>query len=399
MSNQTGNSQDNTINGSNDDDVIKGLGGDDYLHGGGGNDVVHGGSGNDVIFGDGGNDKIFGEGGNDVVVLWSGHDVIDGGSGVDLLDFYNVTKGINIDLADGEITFKLTSGHGTATFTNTEGLYGSHYGDVIDGNGRDNWLFAMEGDDSVHGGGGDDVINGYKGNDKLFGDGGDDIFIMAPGKDTIDGGAGLDALDFYFAKSGVKVSLEEGSVSFTQVAGQGSAKFSGVECLVGSAHRDRLAGDGVANILNGREGDDTLSGLDGQDFLAGREGNDILVGGAGKDAFLFDIAPSAGKSFDTVTDFTADLDRLAFDSAVFDVDGTGRTRHFGNVNYQRIAVGQFQAGDGQVAKSEDVRIIYDQHNGILYYDSNGSEDGGLVQVADIGKHLDISAASVFAYHL
>jgi Ca2+-binding RTX toxin-like protein len=398
MTNQTGDGKRNKLNGSDHDDVIKGMVGNDVIHGMGGNDKIYGGDDNDLLFGDTGTNTVFGEAGDDQVVLWTGHDIIDGGSGTDLLDFYN-TKGIKIDLADSHISFHVKTVASSATFKNMEGLYGSRYSDRITGDDKDNRLFSEAGSDTVHGGDGDDVINGYIGNDKLFGDAGDDIIIAASGKDQVDGGDGSDWLDFYYTK-GVTVSLEKGSVKFRQLAGKALMEFESIENLHGSRHKDSLTGDDGANSLNGLDGNDTLVGLGGNDIFDGREGKDILKGGAGRDSFLFDIAPDAETNFDKILDFESGTDRLAFDKSVFDVKGTGKAQEIGNTTFQSMRHEQFQTGAGHDAENADVRIIYDATDGILYYDSNGSKSGGLAEVADIGKNLDISAdqIDVLWYH-
>jgi hypothetical protein len=84
-------------------------------------------------------------------------------------------------------------------------------------------------------------------------------------------------------------------------------------------------------------------------------------------------------------------------AGTFDVHGGGKTTAFGDVTFEKIDADEFQSGAGHVAADADVRLIYDSHNGILYYDSNGSGAGGLGELADLGKHLHIAASSVIIY--
>jgi Ca2+-binding RTX toxin-like protein len=76
-------------------------------------------------------------------------------------------------------------------------------------------------------------------------------------------------------------------------------RFVLVENLIGSAHRDWLSGDALANVIWGQGGDDTL---------AGRAGNDTLLGGAGADRFVF----QRGYDTDRIRDFQDNVDTIVF---------------------------------------------------------------------------------------
>jgi large repetitive protein len=96
--------------------------------------------------------------------------------------------------------------------------------------------------------------------------------------------------------------------SYTAVNGVTDATgdtFVGVENLLGSAFKDILTGDDLANRLDGGLGNDILNGAGGIDTLIGGLGNDRLTGGAGADVFQFNGAFGA----DTITDFWAGLGR------------------------------------------------------------------------------------------
>lgn len=56
-----------------------------------------------------------------------------------------------------------------------------------------------------------------------------------------------------------------------------------IEAVVGTASRDWVYGNEVANRLEGRAGDDLLVGREGDDSLFGGEGADSLMGGPGSD--------------------------------------------------------------------------------------------------------------------
>jgi Ca2+-binding RTX toxin-like protein len=97
--------------------------------------------------------------------------------------------------------------------------------------------------------------------------------------------------------------------------------------VVGSMYRDEIAGNGLANVLDGGRGNDVISGRDGNDTLRGGEdsdtlsgdagddtlcggdGNDTMRGGAGNDTFIDDTGADTfdgGAGIDTVDYSAAD---------------------------------------------------------------------------------------------
>jgi Ca2+-binding RTX toxin-like protein len=81
-------------------------------------------------------------------------------------------------------------------------LYGSQYGDTLDGGeGNDDlsgdahgWMYDLYGDDLLIGGPGNDLLRGMGGNDTLDGGDGIDFLNGGEGSDTILGGAGNDTI-------------------------------------------------------------------------------------------------------------------------------------------------------------------------------------------------------------
>lgn len=140
-------------------------------------------------------------------------------------------------------------------------------------------LGGLAGADRILGLAGDDTINGRAGNDILRGDEGADTLYGRAGHDTLRGGAGDDLLK----------------------GGKGNDGISG------DAGADRLYGEAGRDILGGGGGNDLLSGGSGNDVLKGGGGTDTLIGGAGLDTFVF-VNGHGGQ--DTITDFSADLDRI-----------------------------------------------------------------------------------------
>jgi dipeptidyl aminopeptidase/acylaminoacyl peptidase len=71
-------------------------------------------------------------------------------------------------------------------------IYGTQYGERIDGNGGNDRIFGNAGDDVVYGGAGSDAIGGGAGNDVIYGGAGNDILSGGVGNDVIYAGAGRD---------------------------------------------------------------------------------------------------------------------------------------------------------------------------------------------------------------
>lgn len=97
----------------------------------------------------------------------------------------------------------------------------------------------------------------------------------------------------------------------------------------GSPGNWTAATQGLANILNGGNGNDLLVAGGGNDILTGGAGNDVLIGGfgqdqltggAGADKFVFNASKSASDK-DTITDFNAaDGDQILLDTGIFGAD-------------------------------------------------------------------------------
>jgi Ca2+-binding RTX toxin-like protein len=175
--------------------------------------------------------------------------------------------------------------------------------------------------------------------------------------------------------------------SFTINLGGGEGTAVTLENLQGNLNAAGFSGsvqafavtrDGGATNYNlrGSSGSDVIlsENLLG-DTLNGGGGSDVLSGGDGADRFVFDSALGIG-NVDTIQDFEAGVDKIMLDQSIFAsvTDGGGGT----------LLAGQFVYGDGGGALAADDRIIYDQVNGVLYYDSDGGTNVNRVQFAQVG---------------
>jgi serralysin len=142
------------VSGDITNDFIQGSIHGDTLDGLGGDDVIDGGLGGDDLRGGRGNDEVRGGGGDDVIRADAGDDLIDGGEGLDHLYFTEVSAGVSVNLATGEVS----GGAGTDTILGIEDVTGTTEADIIIGDDAANWLRGGDGIDLIYGGGGDDRL-------------------------------------------------------------------------------------------------------------------------------------------------------------------------------------------------------------------------------------------------
>lgn len=156
-----------------------------------------------------------------------------------------------------------------------------------------------------------------------------------------------------------------------------------------SAQNVALNGYGGNDLLTGGSGNDTLNGdggtNPGNDTLDGGLGNDTLTGGGGANRFVFSTALNAATNVDTITDFTASLDKIflagaPFAGISFNADGS-------------LPASAFALSTDVV--TSNTRIIYDASTGALYYDADGTGATAAVQFATLGTttHPTLTAAN------
>ncbi|WP_449219877.1 hypothetical protein [Tistrella mobilis] len=298
-----------TLRGYAGDDVLRGRGGADTLDGGAGNDLasyyaategvhidlalgrglsgaeargdvlisieaINGSNvGGDILSGSAAAETLSGFGGNDVLRGRGGGDILDGGAGMDVASYTDAAGAVVIDLQAGTSYGSDARGD---TLISIEGVEGSAY------------------DDTLAGGSGVDTLTGFAGNDTLRG---------REGGDILDGGLGQDLATYYGAASGISVSLEAGTGSRGEAAGD---TLISIEMINGSNHDDVITGrNWYANTLRGFGGDDVLTGM---------RGADRLEGGSGADRFIYSQVHDSGvgrDARDVILDFSrAEGDRI-----------------------------------------------------------------------------------------
>ncbi len=148
-----------------------------------------------------------------------------------------------------------------------------------------------------------------------------------------------------------------------------------------------VKGLGGDDELLGQAGKDVLNGGDGRDRLNGGEGKDKLSGGADKDTFVFDFAVSSKKAAkphkDKVTDFSHKADSIELDADMFTGLKLGKLR-------------KKDFGSGTDKASKDKHLVYwHEKSGKLFYDANGKQKGGDVEIAKFNKDADLAANDFF----
>jgi Ca2+-binding RTX toxin-like protein len=161
--------------------------------------------------------------------------------------------------------------------------------DTITGGEANDELF---GDFTSEGFGSSITINGtFTGDDKIYGAGGSDEIYGQVGDDVLDGGMGDDFLigGSQTAGTGDIVAFNTLNVAVSVdlvmgfAFGQGIDFLSEFESIRGSNKGDSLAGDGLANRIEGLDGNDQIFGRGGNDTLLGGKNNDVIKGGLGND--------------------------------------------------------------------------------------------------------------------
>ena len=192
----------------------------------------------------------------------------------------------------------------------------SEHGDTVKGDGNDNVLFGLDGNDHIDGFAGDDVLDGGLGDDVLIGGEGNDEyrFGVGYGHDRVrnqDTGSdrydvvrligGISASDITVVRQGDDLVIElVGTDDILRVEShfdqEGASKryvdaivFDDGNVLdVGPSQFDNINVSSQSitdgdDELHGTSADDHLDGLAGDDRIYGKDGNDSLAGGSGND--------------------------------------------------------------------------------------------------------------------
>jgi len=408
-----------TMDGKDGFDTLIGTIHNDTLIGGGeGNDLLDGGDGIDLV-------KITAD--NNITLTdtlldanWI-HQLISieratliGGEGDNIIDASGFTKsGVTMDGKDGFDTLigtihndTLIGGEGNDILNGGEGIDRVKVIADVDMTIADDLLYA----DGIHqlisieqatliGGKSDNHINasdftigavkldGKAGNDRIVGGLQNDIITGGEGNDTLEGGSGIDRVketadvDFLLTDSqliGNGIDLLYSIEQATLTGGNSNNRIDASDFSLGAV---RLNGKGGDDILFGGTDNDRLNGGDGNDILVGGEGKDTLIGGLGRDSFEF---YGATQGLDRIRDFSVSED-------VIGISAEG----FGNIEPTAngfISANQFHLGTG--ATDANHRFIYNQNNGALFFDIDGTGATAQVKIATLSAGLAMTHTNI-----
>lgn len=338
---------------------LTGGAGNDWLTGDFNKNTLRGGAGNDRL--DGGSvesaDLLVGGTGNDTYIVDSSNDNMTeyAGEGTEIVYSATAVSSRGSDLGNAAYIGNYVE-NVTLTGASSSWVWANNLANTINGNGADNQLWGLAGADIMRGGAGDDYLNGGTGADWLLGGADNDSYRLDSTNDKI----------HEDAFSGDDLVYSSVSVSFSG-ADYGSFAYIGSQVedvVLTGAKNIEVKGNSQNNIMVGNTANNRLAGGAGQDILDGNLGIDTLVGGTGADEFRFTTAISNGTS-DILTDFETSMDKIVLDSnSVFFAFTTSLTAD--------------QFAFGSVALDSNDFALFDQSNGFLRYDEDGS--GGIAAI-------------------
>lgn len=131
-------------------------------------------------------------------------------------------------------------------------------------------------DTTIMGTDGADTINGTPGNDVICARAGNDAINPGGGNDVVYGGPGLDKVGYSEFSDGGTIDLgSNGATGSTTGPSTGNDALFSIENAMGTQGNDTLLGNELANVLDGRAGNDTIRPGLGNDTVAGGPGVDL----------------------------------------------------------------------------------------------------------------------------
>jgi len=142
-----------------------------------------------------------------------------------------------------------------------------------------------------------------------------------------------------------------------------------------------LKGSMFNDVLTGGTATDYLLGGAGNDVLNGGKGVDYLTGGTGADTFRFSGGIGASNA-DHITDFVSGVDKIQIDATLL----TNETK--GQISAAAFTVGKTATNAAQ-------HFVYDNTNGYLWYDADGSGKVKAVLLGVLDDHAPLNANDVW----
>jgi Ca2+-binding RTX toxin-like protein len=231
----------------------------------------------DEILNNPGDNILDGGNGNDLLEGRGGADTLNGGLGFDIASYETSPNFIIVQLPGASQTAIARGGDAEGdTFSSIEGLVGSRLNDSLTGNEAPNLLAGGLGSDVLNGAGGTDTADYSNDHFILAGDTADQVVVHL----GLNGQSGR-GQEFHLINNPLGPPL------LMQVSVD---TLISIENVTGSNGNDTIVGNEIANVLDGRGGNDVLDG---------GFGNDTLIGGGGiantASYLSHDVAAPAGE--------------------------------------------------------------------------------------------------------
>ena len=333
IENATASQGNDFIIGNEANNFLEGGDGEDFLHGSDGHDSLIGGDGDDELFSGSGNDLIQAGLGEDYIYLGAGQDTVSGDHNEIHSDvLIGFTNEDQIVITDSTITGirKSTVGDQHKLFIQTE---------------ESNVQLSVQGD-----------ITGKK-------------FVTETDPNNTKNS--LIKLKLYS-------SLRDNQDRHLIIGTYEDDKLEGTDrrdLLIAGDGNDKLEGQNGNDNLIGAQGDDTILGGDGNDRLVGGRGSDYLEGGSGRDRFVIRSLSQAG---DYIADFEVNTDKIFL-------------KRTGFQSFKTLgALSKAQFTIGSKASTSSHHLIYNDVEGELFFDPDGSGGAGQKLIANLSPLLNMS---------
>jgi hypothetical protein len=175
-----------------------------------------------------------------------------------------------------------------------------------------------------------------------------------------------------------KMSLDISSMTGTGITVAGTTGNDTIDLSAQSGYLgSQLWGQGGIDTISGGAAGDTIYGGAGADVIKAGAGQDSIYGGAGSDDIHFLTqanfgANEAAAKHDWIYAFTSGADELKFSGANFDGVTNGATIETATTKNAAKEVISAVWGGAVSAGHADQRFLYNQGDGGLYYDGDGS---------------------------
>jgi len=260
---------------------------------------------------------------------------------------------------------------GEADFLGTDGA------DTFAGTGDDDILIGAQGDDDLDGGAGADALSGGAG---------DDVLAGGAGADALHGGTGTDTADFSAAPAGVSVNLFLGKAAED---GHGSNdRLSEIEHVIGSGFDDVLAGDALANVIDGGGGNDLLiagQGAGDDDYDGGAD-VDTLDFGSATQPVTANLATGTATGAETGTDTITEVENLAGGAGDDVLTGDGADNEIEGRDGDDVIDGGGGANDTALfsGTADDYTVTFDGVDTFTFEGLDGTDSVKNVEFASFG---------------